>query len=313
MRSAECERRPARPVSPAAIRHLRFEISDFRFLTFRNPKSAIRNGLAACLAVLAFVPAVARGQANFWVQTDAAASQFGTTTNPTVNVQVGNTIPLYIWFNKNSQTLGFDGVSFDVRLQSGNGGAASAAIAIDLPPGRWDGATAGVSRNDSGGTGVDDCNAFDFTNTDTLSNVPARFAALDVTGVTSGTIELFLCVGTFGIADAGANSVVRLGFAQNATSPEALNISGGVSGQCSTVAEAFITVLPALPDFDHDNDVDQGDFADFQLCLTGENNPQNDPACGKARMDADNDVDSFDFNLFAGCMAGANVTPACLP
>ena len=272
--------------------------------------------LSTLLALLLLaVPARAANPAFFWLQQDGSASHFGSVTNPTLNVRTGRTIPLYLWFNKDSTTLGFDGISLDVRLISSDGGSASASITIDMPAGRWSGATDGVSRTDSGGTGVDDCNAFDLTNTDTLPTVPARFGTINITGVTRGTVQVFLYVGQFGIADAGQNSVVWFGFKSGQFVPENLNISGGVPGQASLVPEAIINVVPRMGDFDGDGDVDQTDFGKFQTCLTGPNIPQNDPTCDDAKLDGDNDVDADDFNLFVGCMSGADVqaNPGCIP
>src|SRR5689334_17597077 len=188
----------------------------------RRITRSIQSGVAAAalhiLAFLAFTsPVVAQNKAQFWLQTDANVSQFGSVTNPTINVRAGRSAPLYVWFNKSSTVLGFDGISFDVRLLSSDGGAATATMTIDMPAGRWTGATGGVSRTDTGGTGVDDCNAFDLTNTDTLATVPARFGTINITGNTRGTIQLFLCIGQFGIADNGQNAVVWLGFAQSST------------------------------------------------------------------------------------------------
>jgi len=65
------------------------------------------------------------------------------------------------------------------------------------------------------------------------------------------------------------------------------------------------------PDFDLDGDVDQEDFGHLQVCMTGEGNPQSDPACLDARLDEDDDVDLFDFNIFQSCMSGADVSSDC--
>ena len=64
------------------------------------------------------------------------------------------------------------------------------------------------------------------------------------------------------------------------------------------------TPLPALPDFDKDNDVDQTDYGYFQRCLTGSGQSQPDPACIEARLDADEDVDQDDFGIFQACFSG---------
>lgn len=75
------------------------------------------------------------------------------------------------------------------------------------------------------------------------------------------------------------------------------------------------TAIPAGPcDFDRDGDVDQGDFGEFQACLTGDFNPQPEPACGGALLDNDNDVDADDMTLFIGCISGPGnlANPSCL-
>src|SRR6185436_12451905 len=58
-----------------------------------------------------------------------------------------------------------------------------------------------------------------------------------------------------------------------------------------------LTVQPpqyAPCDFDHDSDVDQSDFAKFQLCQTGVGHDQTDPSCAGAVLDGDDDVDAGD-------------------
>lgn len=62
-------------------------------------------------------------------------------------------------------------------------------------------------------------------------------------------------------------------------------------------------------DFDHDTDIDMEDFGRFQACLSGENQPQSDPACFDARMDTDLDVDQNDATFFRQCLAGPGVVP----
>lgn len=66
------------------------------------------------------------------------------------------------------------------------------------------------------------------------------------------------------------------------------------------------SVLPRIPDFDHDGDVDQVDFGHFQACLTGSGFPQTDVLCFDTRLDADEDVDLDDFAVFQRCVSGAN-------
>lgn len=268
-------------------------------------------GLAAWLvSCLCAVVSVQAGQSLFWLQTDGASSQLGTVTNPDIVVNAGQTVPLYLWLDKDSVPYGFDGISFDVRLISSDGGAASASITFDEPAGRWEGTTGGTVRTDSGGDGVDDCNAIDLTNTDTLSSDPLRLATINITGVSAGTLEVFLCVGAMGIADGGNNAVVYLGLADGSTGPETQLISGGVSGLCSVTAEARVTVTGGYTaDFDNDNDVDQTDFAHLQLCLLGNIMPQTDPECADTLLTNDPFVDGSDVDLFLACMSGPGVPP----
>lgn len=72
--------------------------------------------------------------------------------------------------------------------------------------------------------------------------------------------------------------------------------------------------VPAVQaDYDHDGDVDQEDFAHFQICLSGNNVAQDLQACQDAKFDTDDDVDDQDFGVFRDCMGGADVyaDPQC--
>ncbi len=273
---------------------------------------------AAALAALGLMlirSELARAESLFWLQTDGSTSQLGHVTNPTLHVEAGKTVPVYLWFNHDSAPLGFDGVSLKVKLLSSDGGAAQATITIDAPPGRWGGITDGVTRSDSGGQGIDDCNAFDLTNTNTLPTGASRFGALRITGVTRGTVQLFLAVGQMGIADSGQNAVVWFGFAPGQFTPENLGLSGGVPNLASRVPEATINIVPKVGDFDGDGDVDQEDFGAFQACMTGSYVPQNDPACDEAKLAGHDHVDQDDFTIFAACMSGADIPVdyTCIP
>ncbi|MBI4578871.1 MAG: hypothetical protein HY718_04160 [Planctomycetes bacterium] len=261
-------------------------------------------------AVWAAVGQAHAGQSLFWLQTDGTTSQLGSVQNPQVTVATGQSALLYLWLDKDSISYGFDGISFDVRLIGSDGGQATAGISFDEPPGRWYGTSGGAARTDSGGQGVDDCNAIDLTNTDTLSADPLRLAALTVTGNAAGTVQLFLCIGSMGIADGGNNAVVWLGLANGSTAPDTQLINGGVPNLCSTIPEATITIVtPFTGDFDHDNDVDQEDFAHLQLCLTGSATPLTDPACADANLNGDAFVDDSDVAMFMACLSGPGATP----
>ncbi|MBI4581482.1 MAG: hypothetical protein HY718_17405, partial [Planctomycetes bacterium] len=68
-------------------------------------------------------------------------------------------------------------------------------------------------------------------------------------------------------------------------------------------------------DFDQDGDVDMVDYSHLQLCFSGINVPQTDPACQDAKLDADGDVDDYDATLFQGCLSGSDrpASGSCLP
>lgn len=251
------------------------------------------------------------GQSLFWLQENGTVSELGAVQNPDIEVLKNHSIQLYVWLDKDSVSYGFDGISLDARLTSADGGAAVATLAFDEPAGRWDGTTGGDVRTDSGGSGVDNANAIDLTNTDTLTPDPARLAVLTITGITPGTVKLNLCVGEFGIADGGSNAVVWFGLGTNSTVADTQIISGGVPGLCSTIPEATLHVTgdSYRGDFDGDLDVDQEDFAHLQLCLAGSTVPQSDPACDDANLNGDPFVDAADADLFEACFSGPGVTP----
>jgi hypothetical protein len=75
-------------------------------------------------------------------------------------------------------------------------------------------------------------------------------------------------------------------------------------GQSFDTSKSVNVGTPIPADFDHDGDIDQGDFGFIQACLgpAGYANPY--PACAPAELDADEDVDQDDLNLFLQCMTG---------
>lgn len=86
---------------------------------------------------------------------------------------------------------------------------------------------------------------------------------------------------------------------RNATATDSMQLSeiqfyGKIGAACP---------LP-FADTDTDNDVDQIDFAVFQLCYTGTNVPATDRACRCFDRDKDTDVDSLDFSAFLSCVTG---------
>ncbi|MHC4672682.1 MAG: hypothetical protein ACYTBZ_09375, partial [Planctomycetota bacterium] len=68
-------------------------------------------------------------------------------------------------------------------------------------------------------------------------------------------------------------------------------------------------------DGDCDGDVDQGDFALFQRCYSGNNNNypigMNCDCFDKGNDSPDNDIDSLDFDAFQSCASGPNVPTDC--
>lgn len=71
---------------------------------------------------------------------------------------------------------------------------------------------------------------------------------------------------------------------------------------------------PAGPgDYDRDGDVDQTDFALFQLCLSGQYISQPDTACARMKFDADDDVDQDDVGRWQTCFSGPAIpsNPYC--
>ncbi len=272
---------------------------------------AVCLGCALSICLFAAVAPAYAGQSLFWLQTDGTASHLGTVTNPQVNAALGESVPLYLWLNKDSLTYGFDGISLDVRLISSDGGQATATISFDEPAGRWYGTSGGTTRTDSGGVGVEDCNAIDLSNTDTLASNPLRLATINITANTAGTVQVFLCIGAMGISDGGNNAVVWLGLADGSTTADQQLINGGIPGLCSTVPEATISIIGTYDvDFDNDGDVDMEDFAHLQNCLAGPLTPQTDPACADTLLNNDVYVDEADVDIFAQCLSGPNNTAA---
>ena len=65
-------------------------------------------------------------------------------------------------------------------------------------------------------------------------------------------------------------------------------------------------------DLDNDLDVDVADFAQFQACFNGPDQPPPGPAwCPRCDGDADGDVDVNDFAAFQLCFNGPGRPPAC--
>src|SRR5207244_4265291 len=76
------------------------------------------------------------------------------------------------------------------------------------------------------------------------------------------------------------------------------------------VFDAAPTPLPPVyvGDFDHDIDVDQSDFAHFQICLTGVAGAIRS-GCSDADLNTDQQVNNSDLSLFLACVSGADILP----
>ncbi len=75
---------------------------------------------------------------------------------------------------------------------------------------------------------------------------------------------------------------------------------------------AALTLKPTVgADFDADCDVDLMDFAAFQSCFNGPNNPAAPECPADADLDNDADVDLMDFAAFQNCFNGPNRPAAC--
>jgi len=66
-------------------------------------------------------------------------------------------------------------------------------------------------------------------------------------------------------------------------------------------------------DMDQDDDVDQGDFGGFQLCLTGPGPLVLTAPCNCSDSDGDSDVDADDLSVFQACLQGAGTPRATRP
>ncbi len=115
-------------------------------------------------------------------------------------------------------------------------------------------------------------------------------------------------------APVSAHSVTLTGLVSGQTYYYRVRSGTAVYPEFSQAGSVFFRT-PAMGDFNGDGDVDQEDFGEFQLCMTGVGFEQPLESCFQARLDADNDVDLQDVTLFAGCMSGSNLTPSptCIP
>jgi hypothetical protein len=121
----------------------------------------------------------------------------------------------------------------------------------------------------------------------------------------------------------GACCLVETGTClENVTATACAEQSGrfdGVGSACGQVLCQSVCPIP-FADADRDGDVDLSDFASFQLCLTGEDDPQglfDAEQCGcfdrGSDQPGDEDIDGSDFAKFMGCLNGPQqpAIPGC--
>lgn len=265
----------------------------------------------AAVALLAWASSAA-AQSYIWLNQNPNDGGLYFTRNPSPTLVVGHQVVLYVWMSKTTVTKGYDGISLDVQVTSSNGGRVSTQMTIDNPSSRWFATYAGAALSGTGGTGIDNANAVELTNTDTVSGDPFRFATLTFTAQHEGTVNVFLGIGNKGIADNGSAVAFYVGMGAGSTYPESMLIVGSNYGAISAVPEATLNIMrTVIGDYDSDGDVDLVDFAHFQGCFNGPNRPPAQSGCSDADADLDGDVDLSDFSVFQMCFNGPNRPAAC--
>jgi len=91
------------------------------------------------------------------------------------------------------------------------------------------------------------------------------------------------------------------------TTTYTLTVTDAADASANDTVLVTVTLSSIPGDMDGDQDVDQEDFGLFQVCLTGNYVPQDDPACEGAKLDGDNDVDATDVSLFVQCLTGPDI------
>ncbi len=132
------------------------------------------------------------------------------------------------------------------------------------------------------------CVPVTFDATDEASGVATLAGTIDGEGVTSGSGVCDLAIG-----------------------PHTLTVTATDSAGNTVQQSVPFSIGFVAADFDADGDVDLSDFATFQSCYNGPNNPPAQPGCEAVDFNADGDVDLGDFAVFQGCFNGANQLPGC--
>jgi hypothetical protein len=120
-----------------------------------------------------------------------------------------------------------------------------------------------------------------------------------------------------GLPDTGACCLPDLSCEEDKSPSYCEGVSGKFHGGKSC-EDAYACCPYPFADTDRDGDVDQMDFAAFQLCYTGTGGGV-PPGCECWNRDKDNDVDIDDFTEFNDCWTGPNVPysvalpPSCSP
>ena len=86
-----------------------------------------------------------------------------------------------------------------------------------------------------------------------------------------------------------------------------ITITSPESANSPRLVPVALTITPHPGDMNRDSDVDLEDWGLFQVCLTASGEPQNAPACARAKLDEDSDVDSDDVEMFAACLSAPGI------
>ncbi len=149
-------------------------------------------------------------------------------------------------------------------------------------------------------------------------SVPANVAAV---AITAHSVQLAWDVSTddFGVSgynvyrdgvfvgETATNSYLDGGLTAGTTYSYQVTAFDATPNESARSAALIVKTLSlAAGDFDQDGDVDLNDFAVFQTCFRGPNQPIAHPECDGADLDGDQDVDLTDFAAFQACHNGPN-------